>query len=191
MLVSRGGGALCGRRRRRRGGFGGGTREHTSFSPTATSKFLPRGITCAISPNATVSLLPLTNLTLNPSITSGLLPVCLNLANSALSDSRIRSIAASKAEKSSASTTGRTLPLVGGPFPPPLFSVAVVWGEDNFSFFLWSGVDEVRARAEGWQWWTGANGDRKGGGRLRRRRRHIEGLMRVISVREVSMVVRA
>lgn len=150
-----------------RGGFGVGVNEneHTSFSPTATSKFLPRGITCAISPNATVSLLPLTNLTLNPSITSGLLPVCLNLANSALSDSRIRSIAASKAEKSSASTGGRTLLLlVVRPFPPPLFSVAVVivwWGDrDNFSFFLWSGVDEVKGRAEGWQWWwTGADGE--------------------------------
>lgn len=146
-----------------------GEREHTSFSPTATSKFLPRGITCAISPNATVSLLPLTNFTLNASITSGLLPVCLNLANSALSDSRIRSIAASKAEKSSGSTG--TLPLAG---PFPLFSETVVWGDD-LSFFLRSGADEVRGRAEGWRWWSGADGERRGGGRLRRRRRHVEG----------------
>lgn len=176
-----------------------GKGEHTSFSPTATSKFLPRGMTCAISPKATVSLLPLTNLTLNPSITSGLLPVvCLNLANSALSDSRIRSIAASKAEKSSGSTGRRTMLLVG-PFPP-LFSVAVVeWADNNnLSFFLLSRVDELRGtRAEGYQWWTtGPDGERKGGGgRRKRRRRHIiEGwrgrmpVIRVLAGWEVSIV---
>lgn len=158
-------GFLCGGGGGEEGGVSG-EREHTSFSPTATSKFLPRGITCEISPNATVSLLPLTNFTLNASITSGLLPVCLNLANSALSDSRIRSIAASKAEKSSGSTG--TLPLAG---PFPLFSETVVWGDD-LSFFLRSGADEVSGRAEGWRWWSG---ERRGGGRLRRRRRHVEG----------------
>lgn len=169
------------------GGEVSGEREHTSFSPTATSKFLPRGITCAISPKATVSLLPLTNFTLNASITSGLLPVCLNLANSALSDSRIRSIAASKAEKSSGSTG--TLPLVG---PFPLFSETVVWWDD-LSFFLRSGADDVRGRAEGWRWWSGADRERRGGGRLRR---HVEGwrgrmrVIRVIAGWEVSILVR-
>ena len=139
-----------GRRRRRRRGCGG-KGEHTSFSPTATSKFLPRGITCAISPKATVSLLPLTNFTLKASIPSGLLPVCLNLANSALSDSRIRSIAASKAEKSSGSTGTLLLLLlvvvvVVCPFPPLLPEAGPVVWTDDLSFLLRRGADELRGR---------------------------------------------
>lgn len=152
-------------------------RGHTSFSPTATSKTLPRGITCAISPKATLSLLPLTNFTLSPSITSGLLPVCLNLANSTLSDSRIRSIAASKAEKSSGSTGNLLL----GPFPPFSDPIILLWGGGDLSFFLRSGAEQVRGREE-----EGGDGERKGGGRLGRRRRHVEewlrGRMRVIRV---------
>lgn len=181
---------MGGGRRRREGSEGG----HTSFSPTTTSKILPRGITCAISPKATVSLLPLTNFTLSASITSGLLPVCLNLANSALSDSRIRSIAASKAEKSSGSTSsaGSFLLLVVGPFAP--FSEAVlvvVWG-CALSFFLRSGADEVR----GWWWRSGGQkGEGKGGGRLGRRR-HAEGwrgrmrAIRVLAGWGVSILVK-
>lgn len=146
-------------------------RGHTSFSPTATSKTLPRGITCAISPKATLSLLPLTNFTLSPSITSGLLPVCLNLANSTLSDSRIRSIAASNAEKSS----GSTGTLLFGPIPPFPDAVMLLW-EADLSFFLQSGAVEVRGR----DW------ERKGGEGLGRRRRHVEeglrGRIRVIRV---------
>lgn len=182
------------------GGGCGGKEEHTSFSPTATSKFLPRGITCAISPKATVSLLPLTNFTLKASITSGLLPVCLNLANSALSDSRIRSIAASKAEKSSGSTGTLLLLLVVVvcPFPPLLPEAGVVWADD-LSFLLRRGADELRGRwSQGWrQRFSGAaDGERKGGGgsRLRRRRRHIEGwrgrkrVIRVLAGWEVNIV---